>query len=362
MEEVVVLDTGSQDGTPEVAAALGCRVAIEPRRFNRRLTERQARRINETFSREGEGPFVSAGERLFNFAKAREHAASLSRHDVHFVVDGGDVVEAMDVDFLDAVGRVKGFTSMLFEVRVLSGHGWSVETHDCFYDRRRLAWRGEAHNFLAPRPTARVQAPGKVGPDKLLVSHHTDLGKPRAYQLAGTALEALRDPDSFRWRYFLGRELAARGHLRSSLPLLLALDRHGVPPAVRSAGLCFAAPCLAGIGASSDDVEATLFRAATRDSKRRDPLLRLARLRLAEGDMQGAASLARAALAIPTQAGLSEPEANRSTGPHAILYWALFWLGRREEARTHFEICRRLDPGNALYDDHARFFGAATIA
>ena len=79
--EVVVLDTGSDDGTTEVAAAAGCRVATEPRRFNSRLTERQARRITETFCREGEGPFVSPGDRLFNVAQARTYAGSLARND-----------------------------------------------------------------------------------------------------------------------------------------------------------------------------------------------------------------------------------------------------------------------------------------
>lgn len=357
--EVVVLDTGSEDGTPEVAAAAGCRVAVEPRRFNRRLTERQARRINETFSREGEGPFVEAGDRLFDFGRAREYAASLARNHVHLVVDGGDVIEALDVDFLDAAGRARGFVWMAFEIRVLSRHGWSVEAHDCFYDRRRLEWRGQAHNFLAPRAEESVPAPQRLGRDKLLVSHHTDLEKARSHQLAGVALEALKERGSFRWGYFLGRELVSRGHFHSALPLLLALDRPEVPPVVRSAGLCLASQCLAGSGAPLDEVEEVLFRASTRDSRRRDPLLRLARLGLARGDLQSAASLAAAALAIPVQSGFSEAESNHSTGPHAILYWALLWLGRREEARTHFEICRELDPGNALYAEHARFFSAA---
>jgi len=107
------------------------------------------------------------------------------------------------------------------------------------------------------------------------------------------------------------------------------------------------------------EVDTLLFRACRRDSRRRDPLLRLARGSLAEGDMQGAASFASAALAIPPQAGISEPEENHSTGPHAILYWALFWLGRRAEATQHFEICRRLDPANPIYGEHAHLFSPA---
>ena len=72
--------------------------------------------------------------------------------------------------------------------------------------------------------------------------------------------------------------------------------------------------------------------------------------------MQGAASFATAALAIPAQAGIGEMEWNHSVGPHAILYWALFWLGRRDEAKRHFKRCRELEPANPVYRDHARLF------
>ena len=113
---------------------------------------------------------------------------------------------------------------------------------------------------------------------------------------------------------------------------------------------------MAGSGGSPDEVDTLLFRAVSRDSKRRDPLLRLAQRSLAEGDMQGAASFATAALEIPPRTGISEPEENHSTGPHAILYWALFWLGRREEGKPHFERCRELDPANPVYLEHARLF------
>ncbi len=72
--------------------------------------------------------------------------------------------------------------------------------------------------------------------------------------------------------------------------------------------------------------------------------------------MQGAASFAAAAVAIPAQVGMPEMEENLLAGPHAILYWALLWLGRRDEARVHFEVCRRLDPENSIYLEHAKLF------
>lgn len=355
--EVVVLDTGSDDGTPEVAKAAGCRVTIEPKRFNTRLTSRQALRINESFCREGEGPIAQAGGRLFNFARARNAAAALARNEFLLELDGSDVVEVIDVDWIDASIRTGRFASYLYDERVWNPSGWTVELHDWLYDRRLLAWTGRAHTHLSPVRERDTKARARLSREQLLVSHHTNLTKPRGYQIAGTALEALATPDSVRWTYFLGRELMSRACFRSALPLLMSLDRPDVPPAVRSAGLVFAAHCLAGTGAPNDEIDALLLRAASRDSSRRDPLLRLAQRRLAANDMQGAASFATAALAIPPRVGISEREENHSVRPHAILYWALLWLGRGKEARPHFAVCRKHDPSEPIYLEHRRFFG-----
>jgi tetratricopeptide (TPR) repeat protein len=121
------------------------------------------------------------------------------------------------------------------------------------------------------------------------------------------------------------------------------------------AATCVAAK-VSGSASGDDEVRDLWFKASVRDPSRRDPLLHLARHALSRGDHQAAASFATAALAIPPRVGFSEPEANLREAPHAILYWALLWLGRRSEARSHFEICRRLDPSNPTYEEHAKFF------
>lgn len=358
--EVVVLDTGSDDGTPEVAAELGAVVAREPRRFNQTLTAAQAARIQARFSRGGEGPLVRPGERLFHFAKARAHAATLARHPFQLAVDGGDVIEALDIDGLDAIARDEAADAALFEARILTPMGWQRELRDYFYDRRVVEWRGRAHNHLAGRGGKPVKAPLRLTTRQLLVSHHTDLLKARGYQFAGTALDALDEPRSIRTAFLLARALIAAGFPKSGLELATGLDRAEAPPGIRSAALCFAARCRADLGAGPDEIDGLLFRAAQRDPNRRDPLLRLARRCLAQGELQAAASFAAAALAILPRVDVPEPEENLTTGPHAILYWALLWLGRPAEAKPHFERCRALDPGNPLYEEHAALFARAS--
>jgi glycosyltransferase involved in cell wall biosynthesis len=355
--EIVVLDTGSDDGTADLAKASGCRVFVEPRRFDWRLTTAQARRIERAFSRGGEGPLVTAGVRLFDFGQARARAAALAGCEYQLAVDGADVVDAMDIDALNAIVRAAESPILHFETRMLSPEGWMLEARGYFHDRRCTRWRGLSHNFVEAGAKEGRGKPVLLPRDHLRVSHHTNLEKFRE-TLPGTALESLADPDSIRWTYFLARALAARGHALSGLEVALRLDRPHVAPPMRSAGLCMAALCRARSGASEDEVEGLLLRAALRDSSRRDPLIRLATRRTASGDMQGAASFAAAALSIPPRTGVSEAEENHGSRPHAILYWALLWLGRRDEARAHFDTCRRLDPSNPLLEGHARLFEA----
>ncbi len=354
--EVVVLDTGSDDGTPRMAKEAGCRVVVAPRRFSGRLTERQAERVHRVFSRRGEGAFLFAGERTFDEAAARNHAASMARNDFQLAVDGSDLVEAMDLDFLDQAVRAGNSQLLRFETRRLHENRWFLETRDYFHDRRAFSFAGRAHNFVTPARSGTAPKATLLPRACLRIAHHTDSAKPRGHQLAGVLLDALRWPRSPSRGFLVGRELAIRGHYQSALAAFLAQDRPEAPPPLRSAALCMAAACLAEtVGAGSQDaVAALLFKAARRDPGRRDPWIQLARQCIAAGDFQAAVSFATAALAIPPQLSFAELEENLRDGPHAILYWALFWLGKRREAAKHLEICLDLEPLNPVYREHAR--------
>jgi tetratricopeptide (TPR) repeat protein len=243
-----------------------------------------------------------------------------------------------------------------FETRRLHENRWFIETRDYFHDRRAFRWAGRAHNFVTP--TGAVPAPNAalLPRDRLRVAHHTDSTKPRGRQLAGVLLDALKWPRSPSRGFLAGRELAIRGHYQSALAAFLAQDRPEAPSPLRSASLCMAAACLAEtVGAGSQDaVAALLFKAARRDPGRRDPWIQLARRGIAAGDFQAAVSFATVALAIPPQLSFAELEENLRDGPHAILYWALFWLGRTKEAAEHLGMCLDLEPLNAVYREHAR--------
>ena len=96
------------------------------------------------------------------------------------------------------------------------------------------------------------------------------------------------------------------------------------------------------------------------DATRREPLLRLAALHCRLCEFEAAEQFARESLAIPHTSPYPEIESNYTWTPHSILYWSLFWLGRRDEARAHWEICLDLAPQESQAEEHARFFPPST--
>jgi glycosyltransferase involved in cell wall biosynthesis len=357
--EVVVVDTGSADDTPEVARRYGCRVVDAGRRFDTRLDAAQVEAIERRFARGGEGPLVTAGVRLFHFAEARQHAGLLAGNDRVLQLDASDEVLALDVDALEA--RLASARMGLLEYDLqLGGVTLAVSR---FYDRRLHHWEGRVHEGLYgnaaadPPPGSRIRLTGR----ELLVRHHKDEAKSRSY-LAGLALDALARPGQARWKHYLGRELYYHRRYRSAIAVL---EEHAAMTdawsAERSQSLCFIGECLEALD-EPDEATQSYRRASRVDPTRREPLLRLAALCSRRGDFHGAATSASEALAIARTSAFAELDASYTWLPHSILYWSLFWLGRREDARLHWETCRRLAPDDPRFLDHARLFPAAMPA
>jgi tetratricopeptide (TPR) repeat protein len=354
--EVLVVDTGSDDGTPDVARRAGARVVEAGDRFVAVLGAAEAARIERRFARDGEGPLVQRMEPQFSFGPAREYAGSLAREDHVLQVDASDEMLALDVDVLDAA--VRSPDPPRVEYRLQSG-GLSLYVSR-LYDRRRMRWEGRVHEMLWPRDperepphTARTL---RCADTELLVQHHGDPRKKRHY-LAGLALDVIDHPEQPRWAHYLGRELHFQGWHRSAIPLL---DAHAARPdgwvAERAASLCLSGQCFEALGIPAE-AEARYRRAIAIDATRREPLLRLAALCQAREDFAGAVAHATAALAIPRTSAFAEADANYGPSPHVLLYWALFWLGRRADAREHWETARRLAPARLDVRAHARLFG-----
>jgi glycosyltransferase involved in cell wall biosynthesis len=96
--EIVCLDTGSSDKTAEVARSMGCKVTEVGDKFKITIDQELADKINAKFVVDDDLPVVNAGESLFDFASARNYAATLSSNDFIFTPDSDEVYSSFNID------------------------------------------------------------------------------------------------------------------------------------------------------------------------------------------------------------------------------------------------------------------------
>ena len=109
------------------------------------------------------------------------------------------------------------------------------------------------------------------------------------------------------------------------------------------------------LGQEEDAVKSYLWSFAT-DSSRREPFMRLAEHYYYKGDHQRAACYAAAALQIPETVAYMNWWPYYTYLPHEILYWALWYLGQKEESKKHFEIAKQLNPESEKYKQDQQFY------
>ncbi len=357
--EVLVLDTGSTDDTIAIARRRGCRVELGHDQFDATLDEAQAAEIQRRFAKGDVGPLVTAGMRLFHFGDARQHATVLASNRFVLQVDASDELAALDIDAFDRwidSGKVDSF-----EYDQLYGN---MELRiSRFYDRTRYHWEGRVHEhpISSSRADTTVVSRKRCDRSALVVRHHRDETKPRPY-LAGLALQVMQYPEKARWWHYLGRELFYHRCYESAIA---ALEQHVSMPGVWSAessqSLCFMGQSLEALG-QDDDAKKVYRRALTVDPTRREPLLRLAAMCCRLGEFDVAAQCATQSLAIPHTSAYPELAANYTWIPHSLLYWSLFWLGRKDQARNHWDLYRTLAPDHSTSREHARLFPPASAA
>jgi len=146
--EVIVLDTGSSDNTVQVAKDFGCKVEEVGNKFVK--TIKNADEINKRFIVDEE-PIIKNGDKLFDFSKARNYAASLSSNDFIFMPDCDEILTSFDLDKLNKV--IENGAEQLEYNFVFSHDQYGNEAikflHSKFYDRRKLKWENIVHEILS---------------------------------------------------------------------------------------------------------------------------------------------------------------------------------------------------------------------
>lgn len=355
--EVVIVDTGSEDETASVARSLGARVVEAGTRFHSVLTAGQVQQIQAAFARSGEELPLEAGQQWFHFARAREMATVQASQDFVLMPDAADEFLVFDIDWFDeqiATQLVSGFRYQL----KLGSLSFSQSR---FFDRRLYEWQGRTHEAIYDRVGGQASllqtaAPPIIesSPERLCICHHRGQ-KARPY-IVGMALDLLDNRNHPRWQHYLGREFFYHGKWHSAISLL---EEHAANSTgwvlEKNESLCLVGRCWEELK-DTKAAQAAYERACALDGSRREPFLRLAQLHSRQGEFKKSVDYAQAALKIQERGPFAEADENYTYLPHSLLYWGLFWLGRRVEAKEHWLLCREMAPADGKISADAKLF------
>ncbi len=351
--QVLVLDTGSRDATVEVAKAAGCEVVAVGEKFVRHLDEKLAGEINERFAVGDEGPIVSAGERLFDYASARNHVAQLSPTDMIAMPDCDEVYTRLNVD---EVARRIDAGAEQFHYDFVFAHDESGRpqiqfTHSKFYNRKKFEWVGIIHEVLRGSG-ASVTLP----PETIKLEHFQNRETDRSGYLRGLALDCYLNPDNDRNSHYFGRELYYKGKWRSAIRELkrhIAMNKWATE---RAQSMNFIGECLIRLGREEEGLS-WYFKSLLTEPGRREPLIRLAEYHFRKKNARLAAIFASAALEIGPSSYYSNNAAHYGAYPHELLYWAKWHVGDKAASRRHFLKALELDPTNPRILRDKQFYG-----
>lgn len=350
--DIIVVDTGSTDETVAVAKTIGCTVCPVGNRFVKTLDAETATAINDKFVVIGEKPIVEENRTLFDYAAARNYAASLSGRDFVAMPDCDEIFTAFRLEAIEA-GIAAGADR--FEYNFVYSHDeFGKEQlkflHSKFYDRRKLRWVGIVHEVLAGgEKTVRFSE------SQVKLEHWQNPETNRSGYLPGLALDCFLNPTNDRNSHYLARELMYSKRYRSAI---LEFDRHIAMKkwtAERAQSMIFSGDCHIALGHEEAGL-AQYFRATLTEAKRREPFIRLAEHFWRKNDYQRTAAFASAALTIPLDGFYANDMAHYTFRPHEMLYWALYYLGDKVAAKRHWEKALSYLPQNPKFLSEAKFF------
>ena len=340
--KVILLDTGSTDRTVDVAKAGGCEVVAVGEKFIRRIDREMAQTINDRFVEGDEGPFVQAGDRLFDYANARNYVAELCPTDMIAMPDCDEVYTQLN---LDEVTRQIDEGAEQFHYNFVFAHDDAGRaliqfTHSKFYRRDKFKWVGIIHEVLHGEGKS-VTLPEST----IKLEHFQNKETNRNGYLRGLALDCYLNPDNDRNSHYLGRELYYKGKWRSAIKELKRHVSMNKWATERAQSMNYIGECLMRLGNEEEGLQ-WYFKSLMTEPGRREPLIRLAEHFFNRKQPQLTASFASAALEIERSSYYSNNAAHYGAYPHELLYWAKWHLGDKAGSRHHFMKALELDPEN----------------
>jgi glycosyltransferase involved in cell wall biosynthesis len=319
-----------------LARSLGCKVTEVGEKFITVIDEKLARDINERFVAEGEPAIVAVGNRLFDFAAARNYATSLATNDMICTLDADEAYSVLNIDEVNSLIN-QGFEQ--FEYQFIFAHdGYgrpSVQfVQSKFFDRRKVQWVGIVHEVLLGTAKRLLLAQNLI-----LLEHWQQPGaEHRSNYIVGLALDCYQHPDKDRQSHYLARELLWSGRPKSALK---EFERHVTMNgwlAERAQSMIFMGDCYGQLNNPEKQVE-LYQKAFYTDPERREALIKLARFYRSNNVPKMVIYYAKMSLDIPWTDYYANEKQMYEQEPHELLYWAYGWIGDVANAQKHLLIC-----------------------
>jgi tetratricopeptide (TPR) repeat protein len=349
-DAVVVLDTGSTDGTPDALCSLGAQV--ETRRYAKWNTIDEYRRI------------MTAGKkRPWRFDWSRNDSIDLAKR----LVPDADVLVCTDPDEVLLPGwRAKLEAAWLAywkengkpPTTAQYEYVWNFNPdgsdgtkflYEKVHTPTEGRWTHPVHEILHYDGEKRmVRVPG------MRLEHHADPTKSRSQYLHLLELSVAEDPDDDRNMHYLGREYM---FYRKWDDCIRTLAKHLTLPraqwrAERAASMRFIARCY---GAKRDWLrqETWLRRAMLEEPTQREAALELAELMYAQKDWPALVRACEACLAVKERrlSYLTKPEC-WGFRPWDLYSIGLWYTGRRKDAIAANVEAMRLAPNEKRLKDN----------
>jgi len=354
--DMVLVDTGSTDNTRDIYLAFGFRVHPVGDKFQIAVPEDVTRQVNENAKALGDPEIIPPGSSLFNFAAARNHAASLALNDYIINPDADEELTVFDIDAVEQTfGRYSRFRYDFVFSHNADGtpyHQFVTDTRAS--DRRYWRWKGHVHETNEAIGGDKSTM-GYVPPNVFKIEHWQVPSPTRGNYLPGLAYACHVEPHNDRNCHYYARELMYRKFNRSAIEEFKRHLKLSKWDAERSQSMLFMGDCYDRLG----DTESKLYwyhRAADECGTRREPFMRLAWHWYTKGDHRKASNYASAALDIPKSAFYGDIPENYTHAPHQILYWAQWWLGDRLASRFHWQKALAFSPKHPKFLADAQFY------